>query len=468
MALNPFKRRKPVERSWPPSGLGLDQGFFGYGGLGYPLLVQSLGPTDQERPASSFTSYVKLLYETNGIVFACIAARMLVFAEARFQFQQMRSGRPGDLFGTPALDLLETPWPNATTSDLLSRMIVDADMSGNAFVTLRGPARPGAPPRIKRLRPDWMTIVAGTKSGSELDAEIIGYSYQPGGPQSGHDPVVLLPELVAHFAPFPDPCAEWRGMSWMTPVISEILGDSAATSHKLKFFENGATPNLVVSLGQVNMNVETFGAWVDKMEATHAGSMNAYKTLYLAAGADAKVIGSDLQQVDFRAVQGAGETRIAAAARVPPVIVGLSEGLQGSSLNAGNYQAAKRAFVDGTIRPLWRNAAGSLETIVPAPGGARLWYDDRHIPYLQEDRKDAAEIQTAQDATIRQLVDAGYEPDSVIAAVMAEDFDLLNHSGMFSVQLHPAGTVKGGVVAGTPVPDNGNGTQKALPAPSSN
>jgi hypothetical protein len=37
--------------------------------------------------------------------------------------------------------------------------------------------------------------------------------------------------------------------------------------------------------------------------------------------------------------------------------------------------------------------------------------------------------------TIRQLVDAGYEPDSAVAAVEAEDMTLLKYSGLYSVQL---------------------------------
>ena len=42
---------------------------------------------------------------------------------------------------------------------------------------------------------------------------------------------------------------------------------------------------------------------------------NAYETLYLGGGADVKVVGNDFRQMDLKATQGAGETRIAAAAR---------------------------------------------------------------------------------------------------------------------------------------------------------
>jgi len=171
----------------------------------------------------------------------------------------------------------------------------------------------------------------------------------------------------------------------------------------------------------------------------HEGAANAYKTLHLGGGADAKVVGADLRQLDFKATQGAGETRLAAAAGVPPVIVGFSEGLAGSSLNEGNFKAARRRFADGTLRPLWRNAAGSLAALIAVPADAELWYDERDIAFLREDRGDAATIQQSKAQTIRTLVEAGYKPESVIRAVEADDFSLLVHSGYVSVQLQQIG-----------------------------
>lgn len=444
--------------------LGLDQwaSYFGFGGLDYPFIKNGSLVGDREEIDSSFSGYVEGAYKRNGIVFACIVARLLIFSEARFQWQQLRNGRPGDLFGTSELALLEEPWPNATTGDLLSRMLTDADLAGNFFATRRPPRQRGGSPWIERLRPDWVTIISGSDadygvSGTALDTELVGYMYEPGGPGSGRDPVFLLPEEVAHFAPLPDPAARWRGISWVTPVLREILSDGAGSSHKQRFFEQGATPNMVVTLGQSNLTPDKFEEWVDKMEATHAGVANAYRTMYLSAGSDAKVIGANLQQADFKEVQGAGETRIAAAARIPPVIVGLSEGLDAATYS--NYAQAKRAFTDGTIRPLWRNAAGSLQKLLTKPGSARLWYDDRDIPFLQEDRKDAAEIQSVEASTIKTLVDAGYETQSVVDAVLSEDWSRLKHTGLTSVQLLPPGTTSStGDPATPPAPD-------ALPDP---
>jgi hypothetical protein len=370
-------------------------------------------------------------------VFACMLARMLLFSEARFQFQRLRSGRPGELFSTPALRLLDEPWLNGTTGDLLKGAITDADTAGNAFIYRE-------PGRLRRLRPDWVVIVSGSRSNDALSAwdlgtEVLGYFYQPDGPGHGKDAVYLDRRLVAHFKPVPDPLAPYRGMSWLTPVVREIMGDSAASSHKLKFFENGATPNLAVKFDPI-MTMDQVRPWIELFKKGHEGYLNAYKTMILGGGAtDVVPVGANMRQVDFKQVQGAGETRIAAAAGVPPVIVGLSEGLQAATYS--NYGQARRRYADLTMRPLWRDMAGALSTIIDLPGGARLWYDDRDIPFLQEDVMDEANIQSTQAGTIRTLSDAGFTPESVIDAVTAGDFTRLIHTGTFSVQLQPPGTV---------------------------
>ena len=36
---------------------------------------------------------------------------------------------------------------------------------------------------------------------------------------------------IIHWAPLPDPEAEYRGMSWITPVIREVMGDTGMTLH---------------------------------------------------------------------------------------------------------------------------------------------------------------------------------------------------------------------------------------------
>ncbi len=453
----PGSQSSEVERS--SAALGEYLGAFNFNGTSYPLgLNQTMPGSKQEPIGTDFQGLAEGAYKANGVVFACMLVRMLLFSQTRFQFRQLSSGQPGDLFGNQDLAILEKPWTNGTTGDLLARAIQDADLAGNHF----GARRPGN--RIFRMRPDWVTIILGSFDepdvvAGDINAEVLGYVYYPGGMSSRRTPVPFLREEVYHFAPIPDPCAFYRGMSWLTPVVREIMGDGAATDHKLAFFENGATTNLVVKLDP-SVREDAFNAWVAKFKAGHEGKANAYKTIYLGGGADATAVGANFQQMDFKVVQGAGETRIASAARVPPVIAGFSEGLQGSSLNQGNYGMARRMLVDMTMHPLWDNFAGSVSSIVTIPSGAELVADARGIPALREDAKDAAEIQQMDAAAIRTLVDGGFEPAAVIRAITTGDLSGLatKHTGLLPVQLQPPGS---GASNGAPA--NGTASSNGTP-----
>lgn len=433
---------------------------FSVGGQSYTVPLQTTMPGQKaETIGNNFEGYIAGGLMGSGVIFGLASVRLRVFSEARFQYQRFNNGRPGDLWGDPSLRILEAPWPGGTTGDLLAVMILHADFAGNSYTTMIGG-------QLVAMRPDWVDIILGdrhftdaTGRAGTVGLEKLGYCYWQGGRQTGVEPVTFLADEVAHFAPQPDPTAWYRGMSWLTPVIREIRADGAANNHKLKFFENAATPNLAVSLKDITDPTQ-FETFVDKMDDTHKGWRNAYKTLYLGAGADVTVIGCDPSQIDFKAIQGFGETRLAQAAGVPPTVACLSEGMQGSSLNAGNFGQARRQFADTTMSALWRNAAGSLATLISPPDpGSRLWYDTRDIPFLREDQKDQSEIMSAQAAAIRQLVEAGYKPDSVIAAVNANDFTLLSHTGLFSVQLQPPTTA---TPAAEPAPPQVQAAKTAL------
>jgi hypothetical protein len=776
-APHPPRHTRDDQRAGPWPLITLDDYIaesFGYQGLDYgvvqsPSTVTLTQGNTIEEIGSDFRGYVDGVYKRNGVVFACVTARMLIFSEARFQWRQRVNGVPGNLFGTNELARLERPWPNATTGDLLARMLLDVDLCGNAYVARRGGG-------LRLMRPDWVTIILGSRTrldrrltADDLDADVIGYAYHPGGVQAGADPEILLADDVAHFAPLPDPAARFRGMSWITPVVREIQGDSAATSHKLSFFTNAApqpldakvltpagwstmgdmtvgddvigsdgrghrivgvypqgeqdvyrvtfsdgaqtectadhlwtvqnlhdrklgrsrtlplseivaggvaydsgplkwaVPNvepveydvdleatpmdpyllgillgdgsfranrrgsntgtmtcashvddaeeligeitprlpagvqivqrtrggctelrftrmpgtdranamatlvrdldlfdvigrdkfipraylhatvadriallqglidsdggvdkrqgnlvrftttseimaaqvaeLVGSLGgigtiarnrgrsTITVNVRRLPHWIvpcrlarkvaaykpnacggrhryiktveyvgrkpcqcirvdvadslyvtddyilthntpnlaivgknltlkqaqaiqDALYARHAGVANAYESLVLGGVDDVKVVGADMRQISFKETQGHGETRICAAARVPAIIAGVSEGLDASTYS--NFEQAKKHWADGTIRPLWRNVAASLQTILDVPNaGAELWYDDRDIPFLKDDITARAAVNSQDAGTINTLISAGFNPDDAVDAVTA-------------------------------------------------
>lgn len=389
-----------------------------------------------DEAATWFGGYGEQLFQNNPVVFAACSARVMLVSQAQFKFRKLDGAK--ELFGTEALKILENPWPNGTTSDLLSRMEQDVAIHGNAYVVRR---RGAGGDRLVCLDPKHVTIVMRTRADvyqssfdPNVDTEVSGYVYAPTDNEASFFDV----KDVAHYAPTPDPTAQWRGMSWLSPAIREIQSDSAATAHKLKFFENAATPNMVVSF-DASKTAEQIRKFQELFDAQHKSTDNAYKTLFLA-GADATVVGNNFKDADFKAIQAMGETRIAACSGIAPVIIGFSEGLE--SATYANYSQARRRTADGTLRPLWGSATGALATIVDEPKRSQLAVDESQIAFLREDERDRAEINQANASTIRTMLDAGFDPDAAVEAVLSGDLARLigKHSGLFSVQLQPPGS----------------------------
>jgi phage portal protein BeeE len=408
-----------------------------FGGGAYPFgLNTTYANLRIQEISADLPGYAQALRQSPP-AYAAQMVRALVLSQVRFTFRNLLStATPRRTFGTKELGLLEKPWPNGTTGELVSRMEWHAGLAGNAFVL-------GRRDRLRVLRPDWVMIIYGSHQEPDdaahaLDGDIIGYAYANGGFTSGNKIQTLLPADVAHWSPIPDPERAGVGMSWITPAVREIRGDIAATEHKLQFFRNGATPNLVVK-GIPAATKAQFDELVDGMEQNHNGVRNAYRTLYLTAGADATVVGSHLGQIDFKGTQGTGETRISVLSRVPAAMLGISEGLSGSSLNSGNFNAARRMFADSWVYPTLQDLAASLAPLLNVPRDAELWFDPADMIALREDAKDAAEIMQLQMSTIVSGVNGGFEPKSVVAATIAQDASLLRHSGLLSVQLQRPG-----------------------------
>lgn len=405
------------------------------------------GRPEREDPPSSFTGYTVGAFQGSPVIFALERFRLAVFAQARFRFRRAADDGLGDLYRTPALDVLEHPEPRQRTPHLLKRALVNADLAGNYYACRDGD-------RLRWRRPDWMQIVLSDDPREVEDVDVIGYAYWPGGVGVG-DPYPYTPDEVAHWAPIPDPLHTYRGMSWITPVIREITADQSGTSHKQAFFDNGATLQTVVGLKDVTTE-DQFQRFMTKFRRAHEGTGNAYKTMFVAGGADVQVLGADMRQLDFKVVQAAGEDRMASAAGIHPSVMGFTDGLGGSSLNQGNFAAARRLAADVTMQDLWRGMCAAMETVVPPPDGDELWFTTRDVPFLREDQVDIANVQSTQATAMRTLVDGAFEPESVVSAIKSDDWGLLKHTGILTVQVQPATPPE---EAGQPSGDNSGGGQ---------
>jgi phage portal protein BeeE len=392
-----------------------------------PAFMQTYGEPNAERVLQSFDQFAELAFGGNAVVFGVVNTRAKLFAEARFKWRRLNDKA---LWGSPELSKLERPWPNGTTGEMLTRMEQDASLAGNAYVRDCGN-------RLERLRPDWVTIVSLVTDddfGHQV-REVVGYIYDPIGDTDRG--IEFYPvEEVAHWSPIPDPLANFRGMSWLTPVLKEINADKAMTEHREKFFRNAATPNMIIKYAS-KMTPEQKRGLADSIAARHGGPENSGGTLVLDEGADPMIVGSAFRDAQFDELQAAGENRIAVAGGVPAMVVGLKEGLDAAAWSM--YRQAMRALADLTMRPNWRGACAALSVLVDVPTGSELWFDTTDIAALQEGENEAAITMQTQASTASTLISAGFEPTSVVTAITAGDMTLLKHTGLVSVQLLPPG-----------------------------
>jgi len=375
-----------------------------------------------ETAPQNFPGMVEQVYKRSGVVAACVSARMMLFSEVKFRFRNVRSR---ELFGTEALRLLERPWPNGTTGELLSRMEQDASFAGNAYIYR------AAPDRLQRLFPHLVDVMSNGR-------EVVGYLYYPEGRTK--KPIVLTRDEVAHYTPIPDPVKNFLGLSWVQSVMAEIVTDRKMILHQDKFYSNAATPNLFVKV-EGRLSEDSKRELRAEFDNRYGGWENAYKTVVLDGGADLRAVGADFRQADFVATRAANENRIAQAASVPPIIIALQSGLENATYS--NYEQALKQF-SSTLRSLWRASCDALATIVDVPAGAELWWDETEVTALQDNAKNLAEINQILAATISSYITAGYTPESAVKAAVNRDPSALAHTGLFSVQLQPAGTDRAG------------------------
>lgn len=387
-------------------------------------------------PDTSFDAYVSQIHKQHGVIAAAVEARALLLSQLRFKWRSVIEADNGKLFGNAELGILEHPNETQSRIEFLKTIEYHGSYAGAAYI--HNDKR-----TLRLLNPQWTSLVLGSNLNPsdpafQRDLRVVEFMYQPGGSPS-HGPAEFIPAAeVAVYRPEPDPQCPWRGLSWVQSILADWATDKAASTHTQAFFENGATPNLIISLDPT-VTLEHAKEYARQVEEGHGAAADAYKTLVLGGGADATVVGSDLARLDLKAVQGLSETRIALRARVPAVVLGISEGMQGSSLNSGNYSQTRRLWSDGWFTPTANGLCASLEKLLKRPGAAELSYDPAQIMFLQDDRLDEANVMQANANTLRSLLDAGFEPKSAVEALNTSDMTKLKHSGLFSVQLQPAG-----------------------------
>lgn len=178
----------------------------------------------------------------------------------------------------PLLDLLDSPNNETTKSDFIYLCQSHKKLAGDAFwVKLRNGQQitglRSLPPdkvvlNLKSPTPDDPTVIESYHYTDTINGEKIDETYQP--------------EDIIHFKR-PNPNNPFRGLGLVEALAKTIDLDNLTTEATLKFFENGAINNFVLST-DAKITDEQLKRLRAEIRSNYGGASNAYQTMILGGG----------------------------------------------------------------------------------------------------------------------------------------------------------------------------------------
>ncbi|MFF4547270.1 phage portal protein [Streptomyces sp. NPDC001406] len=293
-----------------------------------------LGLNNPVYPEPSFMSFASQAFGRNELVYACIMMKATSLPEAPLRvFGPDGLGEPRE--NHPLRELIANPNPLLTEFELLELTVVHMDLAGIAFWEIVRD-RAGRPVQLWPLRPDLVRLIRQRDGRTR-------YGYVLGGS------IVDLGTDVLAFK-YPNPVDPLVGQPPLRPALRAVALDNEATDFVKALLQNRAVPGVVITTQRkVDQDISDRLAtkWKEKFGGTRRGEPAVLQT-----GMDVKVLGLDLQALEFPDLRTISESRICMAFGVPPILVGAKVGLDRSTFS--NAAEARRSFWEETILPLQR------------------------------------------------------------------------------------------------------------------
>ncbi len=273
-------------------------------------------------------------YKTSSIVYLCVNKISSNIASVPFVFYQ------GDqqVFDTPMDKLFARPNPQMSRFELFESTVIHMGLYGEAFWLLNdsigmSTGRPGAiPAEIYILNPKKMKHVFDDQG------TLTGWVY--------NDTLPLELNQIVHFK-LSNPYEGFRGQSPLEPARVPLDTDYEASRYNKSFYENDATPSLVVEIpGEEPLPNDEFLRLKTQFENRHKGSANARRVAFAQAGM--KITPLTVTQDEMKYIESRTFSRdeILAVFGVPKSVAGFTEGL-----NRATALSQKRSFWIETLLP---------------------------------------------------------------------------------------------------------------------
>lgn len=352
----------------------------------------------------SSRSMIEEGYKKNSAVFACISTLAFAFPEPALRvFRRDKDDEVID--GHPIRRLLERPNADMGEAELLSCVVTYMALGGNAYL-YKARSSTG---QVVELWPYHAGELWPVGSATQW---IDHYVYDRG---DGELQVVDKNDVI-HCKWMPDPQHPGSGLAPLKTIARETDIDNELTRYLYALLCNDAMPRTALRLPETaHLSEEQYKRLKEQFTLRYGGDRRGGVAV-LEGGIEIERLALDLNELAFGAIGNVSEARIAAAFRVPPIVAGLSAGLEKGTM--ANYKEARRQFAEDALVPLWRNVASEIEQSLRPDFNAvdvRVRFDLRQVEALTESKDklwvrvlDAVGQQVLQVNEARSAL--GYDP----------------------------------------------------------
>lgn len=316
-------------------------------------IVPSFFSTVVWQLVSTYPELAAKAYGSNAILYSCM--RLLCQSVAEPPLVASTESSDGELVPLPKTHplamLLRRPNELMTEYEMLELIELHTGLAGASYWwkqrTNGGRIDALWPLRPDRVLPAWQPNL----NAPEGERVIRGWWYLP----PGEGRPVLLPRSEVIAFSNPDPSGETGGIvesrGWVQVLADEIASDNAATGLVGALLKNYAQPSMLIKTkARITDKAEAERLkrnWMAQMGGSHAG-----EPALLDSDTEIEKLSFNLQELEFPDVRATAETRVAAAAGVPAMLVGLKAGMDRAIQS--NVDQFREFFVDTTLSNKWR------------------------------------------------------------------------------------------------------------------
>jgi HK97 family phage portal protein len=331
-------------------------------------------------PDAPYTTWSREGFGRNELVYRSIMYKADTFPQGVLRVYSPNQAEPLD--DHRLRKLIERP--NEVTDEVafFGLSIVHLDLAGNCYwLIIR--ARDGVPAELWPVRPDLMRILPAPEDRLGWK---YGFNLDPTAAQPRSSDIIPVARRDIIHIKYPNPTDPYFGQAPMRAATRAVSVDNAQTDYVDDLLRNDAVPRVVITTQQ-----ELDDGIIDRLSARWTrklGGRNRGRPAFMQQGMEVKVLGLDLDKLQFGDLTSMSESRITMSFGVQPILVGAKVGLDRSTF--ANFSEAKAAYWEDTAMGLQRRVnAGVRAQLLPEFAGVgrqrvQTRWDNSDVLALQE------------------------------------------------------------------------------------